>query len=185
MHQLPESFEKEYWDLMIPIATEETTRSKRNLSISSFIIIAIYLLDKSLTDLRVLGLNLEGTSNVAVLYLAIALIIFWLLLFIASAFKDAELNKERRHLLKSVIAKIEESKNHYELKYSERDDSHPNKQTMKSIQREYQKYLDQLDRTKNARLLSVSTFYVTNCLPILLSLASLVYLFRDIYASSL
>ncbi len=180
MNRLPDNFEKDFWDLMIPVTTDETTRSRRNLSVLSFVVSSIYLLEKSITDLRVFGLTLEGSNQNTLLVIAACLVAYWLSLFIASASRDAEINKERRFILNKVILGIKTRKDNLEHRYSDKDDSRPNKQTMQSVQSEYQIYLDQQYRTKVAKWLSAGIFLIVNTLPIILGVFTIYVLMGDL-----
>ena len=180
MQKLPDNYEKNFWDLLIPVVTEGTAKNRRNLIVISFIIISIYVLDKSLTDLRVFGLSIEGSNKGYVLVLAILLIAFWTFMFIGNYLKDLDINLERKHILNKNIESLKTSKERFEKKYSDVADDHPNKRTMKEIQREYSIYTAQLERTKRGRILTAILSGIEAVLPLLLSAVAICLLFLDL-----
>lgn len=181
MRKLPDSFEKESWDLMIPVSTEGTIKSRRNVIVGSFTILTLYILGKSLTELRVFGLSLEGSDQARILVIGLVLIIFWLMAFVANWVKDFELNKERKLLIGQVVENLKMQKENMESRYAHVDDNHPNKATMKQVQREYERYVSQFDRTKRARLLTQLTAGVDFALPVTLGLLASIFLTVDIW----
>lgn len=183
MQKLPESFEKEYRDLMIPIMTDGTSKARRNLIVASFIVCSLYFLGKSLSGLRVLGFSLEGADQIKIFYIALILIVFWLVLFVVNWWKDYELNQERKRLLVGLVDQIREHKERLEQQCAKvKDDNNPNIQRMRSLQREYDRFKSQSDRTKTARQLTGVTIGVDLVLPLILALVSAGLLVSDIFA---
>ena len=176
MAKLPDKFEYDRLELLTPLVSEGTSKSRRNLVVGSFIIVAIYLLDKSLLDLNVFGLRLEGANPIKVLLFAFGIILFWGALFCINGSKDAALNKERRHLLTkdekiqltaidrnlSTMGNIEEGNPHFER--------------ISELKRERQKHLDQIERIRSARRLSIAAFMIENVVPFILAGTAIYFL---------
>ena len=109
--KLPENFEKEYFSLLTPVATDGTVKNRRNLLVAAFSISLLYFLEKPLSELSIFGIKLESTNGKTVLFAALILLFFWFVMYCIHATKDAQINKERRHLLikhaKSVETRLE------------------------------------------------------------------------------
>jgi len=75
---------------------------------TSFIVLCIHFLGRSLTDLSVFGLNLGGSNQYAVLLIAIVLIIYWLGMYLAYSVRDFGIQNEQFHLIEKYIADIKE-----------------------------------------------------------------------------
>ena len=181
MRKLPENFEREFWDLMFPVVTDGTTKSRRNLLVSSFVIVALYILGKSLSDLNVFGFSLEGSDKKTILYIAIALILFWVSVFSFNVAKDRDLNAERKLILDDTVARLKKYKDGLESKFSNVEESNHNKNTMRQVQGEYQRYTSQLDRTKRARALTALIYYIDLALPLAMSFIAIGYLAADLW----
>src|SRR5690554_50065 len=164
---------------MFPVVTDGTTKSRRNLLVSSFVIVALYVLGKSLSDLNVFGFSLEGSDKKTILYIAVALILFWMSVFSFNTAKDRDLNAERKLILDDAVGRLKKYKDGLESKYSNVEDNHPNKNTMRQAQVEYQRYTSQLDRTKRARALTALLHYIDLALPLVMALIAIGYLVAD------
>ncbi|MDD5471026.1 MAG: hypothetical protein PHP05_03840 [Sideroxydans sp.] len=108
MPQLPESYEKDYLELLKPFTSEEQKKTRRNVLASSFTVICIYSLDKSLTELNVFGLHLGDSNDYAVLVIAILLTTYWLVMYLAYSKRDDEIQKEQQHQLLKYVEGIKE-----------------------------------------------------------------------------
>ena len=106
MAQLPESHERDFLELLKPYVSEEQKRSRRNTIVSSFIVLGIYVLGKSLTDIRVFGVDLHGSNKYIVLVLAICMIIYWLVMYVAYSQRDNVIQSEQEHLLQNNVEKV-------------------------------------------------------------------------------
>ncbi|GAA0303614.1 hypothetical protein GCM10009128_23760 [Psychrosphaera haliotis] len=177
MAKLPDGFEKEYLSLLQPITSEETIKNRRNLFVASFVILSVYSLGKSLTDVKVLGLNLQGSNANALFILAIAILIFWTFMFVIHAVKDFEINQERKYLLDahvdSVKSRIENMREKVDITHSSYEFS--------SAKGQLAIYQNQQDRIKKALKLSKLTFIIEYGLPILLALISLCLIINNAY----
>lgn len=166
--KLPDNFEKEYFTLLTPVVTDGTVKNRRNLLVSSFSISLLYVMGKPLSELSVLGIKLEGTDGTSILVAAFLMVLFWFLMFCIHASKDAQINKERRHLL---LKHAEAVKNRLEFEkeiYSKFEDSHPNKRDIAKTEKEYDVFLQQKHRTKNATGLALVAFVIEYGLPLIL-----------------
>lgn len=97
MSQLPESHERDFLELLKPYASEEQKKSRRNIDVSSFVVLSIYFLGKSLTEIQVLGFNLHGSNHFLVLILASVLIAYWLIMYLVYFRRDSEIQKSKKH----------------------------------------------------------------------------------------
>ncbi|MDO8988340.1 MAG: hypothetical protein Q7U91_01770 [Sideroxyarcus sp.] len=184
MPQLPESFEKDYLELLKPFISEEQKKSRRNVLVSSFTVITIYLLEKSLTELNVFGVHLGGSNDYAVLILATLLITYWLAMYLAYSKRDDEIQQEQLHLLlkhvETIKARIAQlNKNIEECKTTEGIYSHyrtelDNEKNWLSI------YEKQLSRTAKAGNLNFALKKVEYWLPFITGITALFVICKDI-----
>lgn len=183
MAKLPESFEKDYVDLLTPVVSDGTTKNRRNLVVASFIISVIYLLDKSLTELSVFGLDLDGSDSTTLLAIAVVLILFWAGMFIAHAVKDAGINRERKHLLEIHVNKLKKQFGRY---VREREENTPDplkvrESSIETICNQLNRYTRQQTRILSARIISKVAGIVDYGIPIVLAVIAILFLGVDIY----
>ncbi len=70
--------EKEFLFLLQDYRSEDFKKARRNLIFASYIILIISILNKSLTEVRIFGLDLAETNHPKILlWLALALIGYW------------------------------------------------------------------------------------------------------------
>lgn len=177
--KLPESFERDYFDLLVPITTDGAAKSRRNLLVSSFIVCALYFFNKSLTELRVLGFSLEDSEEGKILIVAALLIGFWLLIFTLNWFKDFEINRERSRILSGAAKELEKYRERLELQTADLPHDHPNRRRWAEVEREYERYAGQSSRTRFVRYLTLVSLALDLILPILLAGFSLCFIIND------
>jgi len=153
--------------------------------VSAFSISLLYMLDKSLSELSIFGIKLEGADGKVTLIATFVLILFWFLMFCIHSTKDAQINKERRHLLFKYTEQLKKQLDYFTEKYQAHDDNHPNKQRIGELKREYEIFLNQQKRTELANRLSLVAFVIEYALPLILSSLCLSWLINDIYTVSL
>jgi hypothetical protein len=146
MSHLPESFETKYFDLLQPITTSGTLRNRRNLLVASFSIVVLYFLDRSLTELKVLGIDLSNTNTTSILWSGLVLVAFWFVMYCVHASKDSQINKERRHLLLKHSEQLSEQIEASREQCKSLDSNHPKHQRVKEMEGAYKIYLDQKER---------------------------------------
>lgn len=184
MPQLPESYEKEYLELLKPFASEEQKKSRRNVLVSSFTVICIYLLGKSLTELNVFGLHLGGSNDHAVLVLAVLLITYWLTTYLAYSKRDDEIQKEQQHLLLTHVKKLEErivalNKSIEDNKSNEGLRNHY-QQELNNEKNNLSVYEKQTTRTATAHSFSFALKKVEYWLPVITSIVAIFFIIKDI-----
>lgn len=103
---------KEFIDLLTEYRSEESRRARRNVNVISFVVLAAWLLDIPLTDVRAFGINLTNRSLCPVLYIALALLGYWTYVLWMTRARDREIEKERVQVLiegiKPLLEKREE-----------------------------------------------------------------------------
>lgn len=180
--KLPENFEKEYFSLLTPVVTDGTVKNRRNLLVSAFSVSLLYFLDKSLSELSILGIKLEGTDGKAILIAAFVLILFWFLMFCIHSTKDAQINKERRHLLIKYAEELKERLEYMTETYQNHEDGHPNKQQIGELEKEYNIFLQQKKRTGLANRLALGAFVIEYALPLIVGGWCLFQLVTDMFS---
>ena len=180
MSKLPDGFEKDYLLLLEPIVSDGAIKNRRNLLVASFSIFTVYALGKSLTDIRVFGLDLHGSDPKILLLLSLSILIFWALMFVAHSVKDFDINRERKHLLEKHIDAV---KNRIEGTRDKAEKSDHFRGEHNSAKRQFEIYEKQQIRVKKAILFSKLTFTVEYCLPILISIISSCYIIKDLYST--
>ncbi|HIF6199708.1 TPA: hypothetical protein ACX3IX_004696 [Vibrio parahaemolyticus] len=177
MAQLPSTFEKDYLDLMQPIESDSTVKNRRNSLVASFAICSVYLLDKSVTDFRILGLDLAGSNPEVLLLIIMLVLLFWLVMFISHAIKDYELNNEREVLLLKHVDYIERRIS--QVKPKAEANSHFQSE-LGLAQSQMNIFLEQKVRLKKATLLKKVTFVAEYSLPCMLTIVAIALLAHDI-----
>lgn len=184
MPQLPESYERDYLESLKPFVSEEQKKSRRNILVSSFTVISIYFLGKSLAELNVFGLHLGGSNNYAVLVLASALIIYWLAMYLAYSKRDDEIQKEQSHLLLKHVETIrvriaQLNKSIEECKTTEGIYTHYRTE-LQNEQNSFGIYEKQLSRTAKAGTLNFALKKVEYWLPIITGITAIFFICKDL-----
>ena len=180
--KLPADFEKNYFDLLTPVETEGAVKNRRNLLVASFSITILYVIGKSLSEIKLLGIELKGADGKVLLICAIILILFWSFMFCTHALKDFQVNKERKHLLIKHADDLKEKLNYARNKFSNLDKDHPNFKQISEFEREYDIFLSQKERTKKARMFSIASYIIEYSLPLAFGIWCLVLLSLDLYS---
>lgn len=184
MPQLPESFEKDYLNLLKPFVSEEQKKSRRNVLVTSFTVMSIYLLGKSLTELNVLGLHLGDSNDYAILVLATLLITYWLAMYLAYSKRDDEIQKEQQHLLLKHVEGIKDrivvlNKNIEEDKSNDGLRNHYQR-ALDDEKNNFNIYENQITRTANAGKLNFTLKKVEYWLPIITGITALFIICKDL-----
>ena len=181
MPQLPASHEKNYLDLLKPYISGEQKKFRRNTLVSSFIILSVYFLGKSLTEIRVAGLDLEESNKDLVLILAILMVLFWLTMFLIYYRRDSEIQKEQHHLLMEHVNKVKSSVDKFKNNIDEQMAS--NGKVTGHVRSEYENLLNvykiyetQLCRTNKAGILNKVINKIELLLPTISSICTIVFL---------
>ncbi len=98
--------EKQFLDLLQHYKAEDTKKARRNLSTLGFVVIAAWLLQIRLADLKVFGADLSHTSELYVLILCLVLIAYWFVMFFLSYTHDLEIQKERAVQLNKTVSAL-------------------------------------------------------------------------------
>jgi len=167
--KLPADFEKDNFGLLTPVVTDGTLKNRRNLLVSSFAISLLYALDKSLSSIKVLGIDLDGTSSTTLIISAFLILLFWGTMFVIHAVKDFNINKERKYLLIKQTHSLKSRLDYSLENFQHLAKEHPNFKEIAQHQNEYDIFLKQELRTKKARLLSSISFVIEYSLPFVLT----------------
>jgi hypothetical protein len=142
---------KQFLDLLLEYRSDETRKSRRNVSLIAFVILAAALLGLRLTDINAFGLSLHKSSPLPVLLLTSALLAYWTVMFCLAWLQDQEIQKERALLLEQHVALLIK-------RLAEMDEV--NKQSGRNIYPDYgdakgsvDAYRSQQERTKKASVL--------------------------------
>lgn len=184
MPPLPESYEKDFLELLKPFVSEEQKKSRRNVLVSSFTVMSIYLLGKSLTELNVFGLHLGGGNKYAVLILAALLLIYWLVMYLAYSKRDDEIQKEQQYLLLKHVDGIKErivvlNKNIEEASSNDGLRSHYQHE-LNGEKNNFNIYEKQISRTAKADSFNFALKKIEYWLPITTGIAALFFICKDI-----
>ncbi len=177
--KLPESFEKDYLEVLELKSSDGAIKNRRNLLVAAFSICSVYVLGKSLTDIKVLGINLEGTNKFHLLGLAAVLIVYWSVMYFLHYYRDRELNVERKALLDKHVEKVKQQVDHYNDK--KRTSSHQHfEQKFREVSAQYNIYLSQSERTNKAAIANRVANFVEVFLPFSIGLLALIFLAIDL-----
>jgi hypothetical protein len=100
--------EKIFLDLLHEHKSDDTKKARRNLSVISFVVTAVWILGIRLTDLKVLGVDLTTSHELNVRLLALVLIGYWGVMFSLAWRHDSEIQKERSIALTTMVRSLEE-----------------------------------------------------------------------------
>jgi len=184
MPKLPESHERDYLELLKPFTSEEQIKTRRNVVVTSFVVLSIYFLGRSLTDISVFGVNLKDSNDVFVLALTAILIAYWLIIYLIYFRRDFEIQKEQERLLLSHVKKvkdrIDESQSNLEKLGDDIGGMRPHWATeLNNAKTYYSIYENQLNRTKSAGTLNVVLKKVEIWLPVIVSTAALLLMILE------
>lgn len=185
MKELPEDFEEKYLELIEPYQSEETMKTRRNLMVASFIIVALSYVGIPLEKIRLFATDLQGADLRAIYIVAFAIIGYWSVVFIFLWFRDREMQKERSTLLLKLVNDIgtrisDEDKEIDDLLRRGQavpGTKHHQLDVMKSY---YKKYTDQIGRTSRARQLTNTARRVIDWLPVMLAFVAVSILINDL-----
>ena len=186
MSQLPESHEKDYLEQLKPYISEETKKFRRNTVVSSFIILSVYFLGKSLTEIKVAGLNLLGSNNDSVLIIAMVMITFWLIMYLIYYRRDLEIQKEQQHLLMKHVELMKKRIDNFEERINNAIERNVgiHDQTQHNLtlaQNEYNIYKNQSSRTNKAGILNSVINNTELFLPIIIAAFTILTLLVEYY----
>lgn len=178
--ELPKYFEKEYMSLITDFSSDDTKKLRRNLIVSSFIIISVNYLGLSLNDVKAFGLDLSSTHENKVYIVALIMMVFWFILFIINHVKDHETFKEKNHNLNKPVSKIKEQLKAWEEK-GEEDEKKGLRAALanpayKDALNQYKTYQNQLERIERASKLQNVINLVNLVLPVLLGIITIIIL---------
>ncbi|MBT3147011.1 hypothetical protein Q4583_05355 [Neptunomonas phycophila] len=177
--KLPESYEKDYLEALEFKSSDGAVKNRRNLLVAAFSICSVYVLGKSLTDIKILGINLEGTNKFYLLCLAAVLILYWSVMYFLHYYRDSQLNLERKALLDKHVDRIKQQVDFYNDKISTNPNQHL-EQIYNDALEQYKIHLSQLKRTNKAAIASRITNLVEVVLPFLVGGSALIFLWIDL-----
>jgi hypothetical protein len=178
--ELPKDFEIEYMSLIADFSSDDTKKLRRNLVVSSFIILSVNFLDLSLNDVKAFGLDLSSTHDNKVYIIALIMMVFWFILFFINHVKDHEAFKEKNHNLNMPVYKIEEHLKIWKDKCEEDEKkgqraAHAN-QVYQDTLNQYKIYQKQLARLERASKLQNVINLVNLALPALFGIVTIIIL---------
>lgn len=184
--EVPQPFEKEYLELLYDYSSDEAKKTRRNLSVASFVIISCYLVNIPLGELRIFTSDLHNADIQAVRIIAIALLLFWSILYVVYIRRDAGIQKERKYFVDKEVQKLEEQIRTYENDISEavkRDGSVSGKtrKELETLQYYYSIYTKQKSRTQLTSTLIQILKITEYGLPLLLASVSVSFLVFDFW----
>lgn len=178
--ELPNDFEKEYMSLVADFSSDDTKKLRRNLIVSSFIIISVNYLGLSLNNVKAFGLDLSSTHDNKVYIIALIMMIFWFILFFINHVKDHEAFKEKHRNLNIPVNIIKEQLKAWEDKIERDGDNGLRAAQANSDYRhtlnQYKIYQNQLERLERASKLQNIINLVNLVLPALFGFATIIIL---------
>lgn len=185
MAELPPTHEKDYLELLYDYHSDETKKTRRNLTVASFLIVALHLIGLSLKDARLLWANLEKADTTVLTILALVLLIYWLALFVLYSAQDYQIHKERRVLLYKHIDALKAKQEKFQRKADSatqagQEISGGLANNLNTVKTDYGIYTAQLTRTRWASRLRVATKTVEYGLPCVLAAVASRYLICDL-----
>ena len=177
MARLPDSFEKDYLDLMQPIVSEGTIKNRRNLLVYSFSICTVYILDKSLLEFKLFGVHLVDSNPSILLYIALSVVLFWSLMFIMHSIKDKGLNKEREIILVKHVFLLRERMNGLGGKIKN-DHIEPE---LSELKMQHSIYEGQRIRLHKVGILNQIISFIESTLPLGMAVIAALFIIRNIH----
>lgn len=180
MAELPPTYEKDYLDLLYDYHSDETKKTRRNLIVTSFLVIAVRFIGIPLSDIKLFGVDLTHGDIRAISLIFILLLAYWFVMFIVYSLYDHRLQSERRELLSKHVRslygeldmnkKILEDKNTGPYKRQAAVDRNA------VLEHQIGIYMLQQERTKGVNGLGALIMFVEVFLPIGLVAAAIKYL---------
>lgn len=170
--------DNDYLELLTPHISEDQKKYKRNCLISSFVISSIYFLNKSLTDIKLFGIEISENKSLTIISIAAILIIYWLVMFIIYYFKDRGIQKEKRYTVNRHANDMDNSLK--TLKQLKKKAKKEGKSFEGSIGHDVSVYKEYLERTKSTRVLNAAIFTIEVLIPIAFTIFAL-YTLVDSY----
>lgn len=179
--------EKEYLDLLYDYQSDETKKTRRNLTVSSFVVVALHLIGKKLSDARFFWTHLEDSDQRWLLGIAAAVLIYWVAMGVLYVLRDKQLHNERKRLLDAHVKDLKGTIERWTKKIAERSKEPievPDhmKTQLRNATTEYAPYLNQLERTAWARRFNQATKVAEFGLPLVLAAWALTYIVCDFIA---
>lgn len=107
-------YEKGNLELLYDYHSEETKKHRRNLVVTSFIVISICYLELSLGDLTIFGLELSQGDSFKISLITFILINYWGLMFYLYYRQDWEIHSERKRAYFSHLEYLVKRKQAYD-----------------------------------------------------------------------
>jgi hypothetical protein len=100
--------EKQFFDLLKDYKSDDFKRARRGLTITSFIVILIFVLELPIENLKFFGVGLKGDHGATPIYwIGLLLITYWASLFGLYWKSDYELQKEKQKILSNQLSFLE------------------------------------------------------------------------------
>ncbi len=184
--ELPPTYEKDYLELLYDYHSDETKKSRRNVIVVSFVVVSIHFLGLNLADIKA-GVELAKANPQAMIALAMALILYWLVMFLAYSFSDRQIHHERRYLLSKLADDLETELSTFEAQCNDNyvnqgrrlPDEH--RQRLAKLKSDYSLWVGQRKRTRLAARLRAVMTGLEHLLPVFLAAWALSYLFVDLW----
>jgi hypothetical protein len=161
---------KEMLTLLAGYRSEESRRAHRNVSVTSFILIAAWVLGINITDVEAFGLAISKDAELTALGIAFVLLAYWFGMFLFHHERDLSIQAERREVFNATIRGVIAQKNDIDQKNAERRakgqlDYIP--QVYKQMRRVVAAYEAQVERTQSANRMQqfdINAEFVVPCL---------------------
>jgi hypothetical protein len=88
--------QKEFLALLQAYSSDETRKARRNSSTICFIVICAWILGLRINDIRLFGADISRSNEEVVLAICLALLLYWVGMFILSWMHDREIENERK-----------------------------------------------------------------------------------------
>ena len=174
-----QEYEKGILELLYDYHSDETKKNKRNLVITCFIIISCYFLGVSLSELKVLGVNLAKGDDTKIIIIALMLVNYWYILFHIYFRQDVEIHNERQHVLNNHILTITNRQEELESR-GDLDRLPGYRKELKDIQETLEIYENQSGRLNLARKLMLVSRSFEQIFPVILFIITLYLLLQHL-----
>lgn len=178
-NRLPEWFEKEYVELLYDHRSDETKKARRNLTVGSFLVVGVYVVGISLTEMKFIGADLSQGNALRIVSLAIALIIYLFIGFAVYSLRDWGLRQERRRRVDDAIDRLE--KEHARETKVRREHPSQLRPHLEAVEKELGILQGVIKRTKIPRRAVVIASILEYLIPPVLGIAALAFLGHDLY----
>lgn len=175
--------------LLLPYQSDETKKARRNLSVTSAAVIALKIVNVDISGglLSFLRMSEErqAAGQDAVLWLAVVLIVYWMVMFYFHRKHDAEIQRERAVLIDDAVQRardeIQQSIDQIQVNSEAQPLTIPELPHIQNAKQIVKAYDAQKARTERAARYGILLEDIQSCVPHVLALVALALLAEAIF----